>query len=193
MNVFHMDVPESPRIVKTVISSPVPTMKTGATLQSTSEENQTSAGSYGQSSGANKPTIGDTTISLHQAKVIQEEVRSTMHKIFPGINLSTARPRSPVMEYGRNESGKPEALIINLAEYVQKSAPMAIAGSDISIASTSSNIGREEMLLLKNLSSHHLYHLSHILHRLLLPLCGSRRNHRVSSAEALRMPIHGCP
>ena len=64
-----------------------------------------------------------------------------MQEIFPGINLSTAHQRIPVMESNRNEPGKSDASVINLAESEQASAPMAITGLDVSIASTSNNGG----------------------------------------------------
>ena len=60
-----------------------------------------------------------------------------MQKIFPGINLSTAHQRIPVMESNKNEPRKSDACVINLVESGQTVAPMAIAGSDVSIASTS--------------------------------------------------------
>ena len=67
-----------------------------------------------QTSGANRPTIGDTTISSGQATVIREEVRNTMKKVFLGIHLSTAQPASPNMESGQIESGKPSSFVIDL-------------------------------------------------------------------------------
>ena len=41
-----------------------------------------SADSTSKASGANRPTIGSTTISTSEAEVIRNEVRSTLHKVF---------------------------------------------------------------------------------------------------------------
>ena len=123
-------------------------------------ENVNYGGSAKQTSGANKPTMGEATISSKEAEIIREEVRSTMRKVFPRINLSTAQRAFPVVESGRNETGKPEASVIDLLGSTQKSVPLAIAGSDVSVASTSSNLGQERnasfsrMLLGTDTTSH---------------------------------------
>ena len=96
-----------------------------------------------QTSGANRPTTGDTIISSRQAVVIHKEVRNTMKKVSPGIHLSKAQPASPNMGSGQIESGKPSSSVIDLSGSSHTSAPLAIAGSDVSVASTSSNIGQE--------------------------------------------------
>ena len=64
-----------------------------------------------------------------------------MQKIFPGINLSTAHQKFPTMESSKNELGKSDASVIYSTKSEPNSAPMAIAGSDVSIASTSNNGG----------------------------------------------------
>ena len=44
-----------------------------------------SARSTSQSNGANRPTIGETTISTKEVEIIQEEVRNTMQRVFPKL------------------------------------------------------------------------------------------------------------
>ena len=97
-----------------------------------------------QSSGANRPTIGSTTISSAEAEIIKKEVRDCVQQVFPGINLSTDHPVSPNMRIGKNESGKPNAEVIDLSGSTAHSAPLAIAGSDVFVASTLSNTGHGE-------------------------------------------------
>ena len=48
------------------------------------------------------------------------------------------------MRFGKNGSGKPNADVIDLAGSTTHSAPLAIAGSDVSVASTQSKIGHRE-------------------------------------------------
>ena len=96
------------------------------------------------SSGANRPTIGSTTISSAQAEIIKKEVRNTIQKVFPGINLSTDRPVFPSMGSGANDIGKPDSEVIDLSGSTAHSAPLAIAGSDVSMASTLSKLGNGE-------------------------------------------------
>ena len=54
-----------------------------------------------QSSGANRPTIGSTTISSAEAERIKKEVRDCVQQVFPGINLSTDHPVSPNKRIGK--------------------------------------------------------------------------------------------
>ena len=61
--------------------------------------------------------------------MIRKEVRSAIQQAFPGINFST---------------GQPQAEIIDLTGSIAHSAPLAIAGSDVSVASTQSNNGPGE-------------------------------------------------
>ena len=61
--------------------------------------------------------------------MIKKEGRIAIQQAFPGINFSTSQPQSEV---------------IDLAESTAHSAPLAIAGSDVSIASTRSNNGTGE-------------------------------------------------
>ena len=70
-------------------------------------------------------------------EAIRNEVNSTLHKVFPGIHLSTAQAGSPNVESIAKEPGNTFTSVIDLAESVSRSAPLAIAGSDVSIASTS--------------------------------------------------------
>ena len=90
-------------------------------------------------SGSTKSTIGSTTISTEEAEIIKREVRDVVQRVFLGINLSTDHPVSPNMGYGMNELEKPNAEVIDLAGSTAHCAPQAIAGSDVSIASTRSN------------------------------------------------------
>ena len=64
------------------------------------------AGSTSPSSGANRPTIGSTTISTHEAETIREEVRKTIARAFPGIQAKLAQNGSPILESTAEESGK---------------------------------------------------------------------------------------
>ena len=96
------------------------------------EEVDYTAESKDQSSGTNMSTIGNTYIPPAEEQKIREEVRATMRQIFPGINMSTVH---------NSEPGKSGAQEINLTTPLQNSAPMAIAGSEISVASTSNNGG----------------------------------------------------
>ena len=52
-------------------------------------ESETATSQY---SGANRPTIGETTISTAEASMIRKEVRSAIQQAFPGINFSTSQP-----------------------------------------------------------------------------------------------------
>ena len=55
-----------------------------------------------------------------------------MHQMFPGIHLSTVH---------NSEHGKSGAYAVDMTSHGQNSAPMAIAGSDVFVASTSNNGG----------------------------------------------------
>ena len=89
-------------------------------------------------------TIGSTTISTEEIEIIKREVRDVFQRVFPRINLNTDQPVSTNMGYGMNELEKPNAEVIDLAGSTAHSAPQAIAGSDVSIASTRSNTGQGE-------------------------------------------------
>ena len=67
-----------------------------------------------KNSGANRSTIGGTTISTEHVDIIREEVCSTMRKVSPGINVSTSQPVFPNMGTGKLEIGKPSASTIDL-------------------------------------------------------------------------------
>ena len=73
--------------------------------------------------------------------MIRGEVWKTMGKIFPGIKMNTAQDGSPILESISKESGKTVPSIFDLPSSTPQSVPLAIAGSDVSVASTSSNIG----------------------------------------------------
>ena len=99
-------------------------------LQANAEEEAESSIQKGsQTSGTNRSTIGNTTISTAEAMMIRKEVRSAIQQAFPGINFS---------------AGQPTAEIVDLTGSATHSAPLAIAGSDVSVASTRSNNGAGE-------------------------------------------------
>ena len=90
------------------------------------------AESTDQFSGTNRSTIGNTYIPPEEEKKIRDDVRAVMHQRFPGIQFSTIH---------NSGSGKSGAQSADMADSVQNSAPMAIAGSEVSVASTSENRG----------------------------------------------------
>ena len=71
------------------------------------------AESQDQSSGTNRSTIGNTTISTEKASIIKKEVRCAIQQAFPGIHFST---------------GQPQAEVIDLTGSTAHSEPLAIAG-----------------------------------------------------------------
>ena len=83
--------------------------------------------------------------------MIREEVRETLQKVFPrgqilkGLNLEKNQAQSELLSVAQVESGtrNSPASVIDLTTQsggsLQKSAPLTIVGSDVSIASTSSN------------------------------------------------------
>ena len=79
-----------------------------------------------QISGVSRPTIGSTTISSTEAAKIRDEVRSELRKMFPGIAQFEA---AAAVESERRE---------------EPSVPQAIAGSEVSVASTRPNNGSGE-------------------------------------------------
>ena len=85
-----------------------------------------------QLSGTNRSTIGNTFIPPEEKIQIRDEVRAAVHQMFPGIHLSTVN---------NSEPGKSGAYAVDMTSHGQNSAPMAIAGSDVSVASTSNNGG----------------------------------------------------
>ena len=88
------------------------------------EEIESSIQEFSQTSGTNRSTIGDTTIDTAEAAMIRKEVRSAIQQAFPGIAFST---------------GQPIAEVIDLSGSAAHSAPLAIAGVDVFVASTRSN------------------------------------------------------
>ena len=89
--------------------------------------------SRAQSSGTSQSTIGNTTILTRDAENIKKEVRDAVKQMFPGIKIG---------EKGRAEfsTGNSHASVIDLTgtsgESLPTSAPLTIAGSDVSVAST---------------------------------------------------------
>ena len=85
-----------------------------------------------QSSGTNRSTIGHTFIPPEERARIHDEVAAVMRQNFPGIHLSTVH---------NSEPGKSGAYAVNMTDSGQNSAPIAIAGSEVSVASTSNDRG----------------------------------------------------
>ena len=103
-----------------------------------------SADSTSGNSGTNRATIGSTTIPTRDAEIIRKEVRDTMAKVFPRIQTpigSIVQP-NPLIGTVKTGMGNTEAEVIDLyTGSTPSSAPITIAGSDVSIASTSTNPG----------------------------------------------------
>ena len=85
-----------------------------------------------QSSGTNRSTIGHTYIPPAEGERIQNEVRATVRQMFPGIHMSTIH---------NSKFGKSGMSTVNQASSEETSEPLAIAGSEVSVASTSNNGG----------------------------------------------------
>ena len=85
-----------------------------------------------QTSGTNRSTIGHTDIPSEERKRIHDEIAAVMRQNFPGIHLSTVH---------NSEPGKSGASSAKNIESEQNSVPEAIAGSEVSIASTSNDGG----------------------------------------------------
>ena len=85
-----------------------------------------------QSSGTNRSTIGHTVISPEERARIHDEVAAVMRQNFPRIHLSTVH---------NSEPGKSCAYAVSMTDSGQNSAPMAIARSEVFVASTSNNRG----------------------------------------------------
>ena len=107
-----------------------------AGIREDAEEEAESAIQKGsQSSGTNRSTIGNTFIPHEERARIRKEVQAVMHQTFPGIQLSTVH---------NSELGKSDAPSAKVANPGQNSVPIAIAGSEVSVASTRSNVGAGE-------------------------------------------------
>ena len=85
-----------------------------------------------RSSGTNRSTIGNTYIPPEEEKKTWDQARATVHQMFPGIHMSTVH---------NGEPGKSGMFVSNQANSEQTSEPMAIAGSEVCMASTSNNGG----------------------------------------------------
>ena len=81
-----------------------------------------------QSSGTNRSTIGNTYIPPAEEQRIREEVRTVMRQNFPGIQIGTVHNSGP---------GNSGASAVQMTDGGQNSGPTAIAGSEVSVASTS--------------------------------------------------------
>ena len=103
--------------------------KVGNLQRAAEEEVESSIQEVSQNSDTNRFTIGDMTIATVEASMIRKEVRSAIQQAFPGIHFST---------------GQPTAEVIDLTGSAAHFAPLAIAGSDVSVASTRSNNGAGE-------------------------------------------------
>ena len=97
-----------------------------------------------QFSGATRPTIGETTISSSEAAKIRDEVRSELRKMFPGI----AQFEDDSVSLNRGAESNPTGTSAVTATMMDKQSrntrPQAIAGSEVSMASTQPTNGVEE-------------------------------------------------
>ena len=92
-------------------------------------------------SGVTGPTIGETTISSTEADKIQDEVRSELRKMFPGIAQFEA-DSAPLNRGAESSlSGTAAVTAQNFSGESRHSRPEAIAGSEVSVASTQPNNG----------------------------------------------------
>ena len=87
-----------------------------------------SSSATSQYSGVNRPTIGSTTMSSGEAAKIRDEVRSELRKMFPGI-----------AQFEDQQAGTSAATAKD--DLFRPSRPEAIAGSEVSMASTHSKSG----------------------------------------------------
>ena len=97
-----------------------------------------------QYSGVTRPTIGETTISSKEAARIKDEVCSELRKMFLGI--AQFETDSASLNRGA-ESGRPRTAAATTTDFSgqsRHSRPEAIAGSEVSVASTHPNNGAEE-------------------------------------------------
>ena len=78
-------------------------------------------------SSANRPTIGQTSVSTTEQAQIREEVRSELRKLFPGIRHSALQ--------------QPETVEQKFPELAQPLEPIAIAGSEVSVADSQPKTG----------------------------------------------------
>ena len=143
-------------------------------------------------------SLGEASISASEAVAIRAEIREIMRQKY-AEGRAALRSKLGLQEKGFSKSGtaaKDDPVIDLAAHSVNLSStsqPQAIAGSDISIASTvshSENSGNAnefcKMSRTKNALPHHRP-------RPLQLLRGNQKSLRASLLEALRMPIHGCP
>ena len=117
-------------------------------LKTTAEMGGMAQMSSAQAGAASQHTIGSTTISSNEADVIRKEVRDTIAKVFPRIQINPRRnPGIKTSQSGPAITRQTKSGVGNSSEHVidlytgssQQSAPLAIAGSEVSVASTSTN------------------------------------------------------
>ena len=96
------------------------------------EEADNTAESKDQTVGTNMSTIGNTSIPPTERERIRDEVRAVMRQNFPGIQLGTVH---------NSEPGNSGATAAQVTTGEQTSVPTAIAGSEVSVASTSNARG----------------------------------------------------
>ena len=130
--------------IEAVDEKSVKTKEKAGTMGAKVDEEQTTSHTTYQESGVSRPTIGETTISSKQAEIIRDEVRSTLRKVFPGIAQFGTHSASLNRGSESGHSGTTSAAVINLSGHSQRSVPEAIAGSEVSVASTQSNNGTGE-------------------------------------------------
>ena len=115
-------------------------------IEEKSEKTKEKDDTTGDTSGeASQPTIGSTTISSREEQWIRNEVRNTMGQTFPRIQIpeiSTMRPTPAIA--GQAFSGNERNLTSTIdlrSDSLGPSVIQTIAGSDVSVASTSNNEG----------------------------------------------------
>ena len=115
-------------------------------VEEKSEKTEEKVGTMEDTSGeVSQPIIGSTTISSREEQWIRGEVRRIIGQTFPRIQIpemSTAQPTTTIAD--RALSGNEENLTKTIglcSGSLGPSAPQAIAGSDVSVASTSNNGG----------------------------------------------------
>ena len=124
-----LSIPISPVKVEKLVKPDEREAKRMVTERTAAEED--TATSYDHS-GTNMSTIGNTFIPPEEERRIREQVRTEMRQLFPGIQIGT------IHNSGSGKSGVNQA---NPNDEKKTSVPLAIAGSEVSLASTSNNGG----------------------------------------------------
>ena len=93
-----------------------------------------------QSGRTSQSTIGNTSISTREEEIIKKEVRDAIKRIFPGIKIGEKFQPELSPEQAELNTGNSQTSVIDLTRKsggsLQTSAPLTIAGSDATVAST---------------------------------------------------------